>query len=142
MTAGPDCLIEPGNPYDFSPDELDELRRELASEGVSVAIARRPERGYGVTFVEVLHVWDLATDVVGDVTTIVGPVAVVLRRWLRRRAQRKREQHPDAKPRPTVVNLFGPDGRVLKKIVVDDADSDPRFEDGDDEHRQRPPLSE
>lgn len=141
MTPRPDYLIEPGNPYDFSPDELDELRRELASEGVSVAIARRPERGYGVTFVEVLHVWNLVTDVVGDVTTMVGPVAVVCR-YLRRRAQREREQHPDAKPRPRVVTLLGPDGRVVKRIVLDDADSDPRFEDGDDEQRQRPPLSE
>jgi hypothetical protein len=132
-------LIEPGNPHDFTPAELEELRSEVEDEfdTVRVAIARRPERGYGVSFHEVLAVWDVVTEAADDVMTVAGPISLIVG-WMRRRAQRERERHPGARPRPRTVPLIGPDGKVLKRIVIDDPDADPRIEDGGGEYRVRP----
>jgi hypothetical protein len=138
-----DLLIVPGNPYDFDADDLESLRAELEEEfkGLKVAVAPPPVRGYGVTLHEVISVWNVAVDVAGDFTTLStavgGPIALIVA-WMRRRARREREEHPNAPPRPRSVELLGRDGEVIKTVVIDDPDKDPRIEEGGGKRRIRP----
>ena len=137
----PHYILEPGNPYDFSQSELEGLRAEIEAQfdDARVELARRPERGYGVTLHEVLAVWDLATDIVGDVTTVAGPIGLIVS-WMRRRSRKERDEHPDSQPRPRTIEILGPDGRVLKTVVIEDPDAEPHVEHGDDKRRERPDI--
>lgn len=134
-------IIEPGNPYDFTADELEELRQVIVSAdpGADVQIAVRPERGYGVTLQEVLYVWDVATDVVGDLALLGTPVAAAVA-WLRRRAKKERDAGM-VPPRTRVAVLLGPDGKPLSRVIVEDPDNEPRVEQADSEEpRHRPAV--
>lgn len=132
-------IIEPGNPYDFSAEELEELRQEIAQDCsiAEVQLAVRPERGYGVTLHEVLYIWDIGTDIVGDITTVATPFAAAVA-WARRRARKDRELH-GAKARPRTVALLGPHGRILKQVVIDDPDIDSVVDTPEDHEPRHPP---
>jgi hypothetical protein len=132
-------ILEPGNPDDFSQDELEELRIEIEREfeGARVEVTLRPERGYGVTLEEVLVVWDVATDLVGDVTTVAGPIGFIIG-WMRRRSRRERDEHPDSRPRPRTIQIYGPDGKALKRVVIEDPEAEPRIEAGGGQRRELP----
>lgn len=134
----PHVLLEPGNPYDLTPEELEELREEIIREfpDAEVQVAIRPERGYGVTLHEVLYIWDVTTDIVGDITTVATPFAAAVA-WARRRARKDREQH-GSNTRPRTVVLLGPDGKTVKQVVIEDADAEPTVETPQDRHSRRP----
>jgi hypothetical protein len=106
-------VLDPGNPYDFTDGGLEWLRDELAQElGTSVVIDRRDERGEGVTFIEVLHVWME----IGEVAS-TGLLATRLGAWLL--ARRRAEAESTDQPRPRSADLYGPNGELLKTIRVE-----------------------
>lgn len=114
-------ILEPGNPFDFDDDALDELARELhAASGKATVVARRPEHGYGVTFNEVLHVWVVWNNLGGPYA--VGLVLAV-RKWAVKRWKADRAAHPD-QPRPRSVTIWGANGKPLKSIKVDLGEGD------------------
>lgn len=110
----------PGNPYDFTSDELKDLEREVRSQapGVDVALGEKVERGYGVTLYEVIQV-------VADVRGAGGDlVLVAVVAWLRKRW--RRDQAAGRRPRPRSVVLLDSDGKKLRSIDIDEPEGEPR----------------
>src|SRR4051794_36612009 len=113
-------LLEPGNPHDFSSDELDEIVAAMEAEDpeVEVQIALRNERGYGVTLAEVVHVFVENKDVILPTAgALAGLVKWLAKRW------------KDGNRRPKSVLIYGPRGEPLKAVRVD-ASSGEVSEDG------------
>jgi hypothetical protein len=111
-------VIEPGNPLDFEQEELEQLATWIKKEhGVEIRTASRPERGYGVTFHEVIHIF---VDVGGAAGGIAGGLAVLSTavKWAQNRWRRDRDQHPGSKPRPRTITLYDSQGRPLKRLFV------------------------
>lgn len=93
----------------------------------SVAIDRREERGQGVTFIEILHVWME----IGEVAS-TGLLATRLATWLLSR--RSKEAEDTDRPRPRSANIYGPTGEILKTVrveadepVISDPDADEKW---------------
>src|ERR1700738_2655207 len=125
-----EILIRPANPFDFEPEELEELANQLREDDSSldVRIDAQRERGYGVTPYEVIQI--IATT--GDAALVLGAGAkVVLRsiKWARERWQKEKDTHSSQPPRPRVIEVLDEDGHVLTKITIDLPDGDPRQED-------------
>jgi hypothetical protein len=50
-------IVQAANPLDVRPEELDSLIATLQDEGLDVRRAHQEQRGYGVTWWEVLLIW-------------------------------------------------------------------------------------
>jgi hypothetical protein len=132
-------VFEPGNPHDFNQKELDELANLLQEEhGVDVQTAFRPERGYGVTFDEVINVF---VNVSETASSIAGGVAVLktVVTWAQNRWRRDRDRYPRSKPRPRVVTLYDGRGKPLKRVKVDSPSGEPVEEEPLNEPGRIPP---
>jgi hypothetical protein len=121
-----ELVITPGNPHDFAGDELDSLAETLRGSAPSfnVRVIAKPERGYGVTPYEVITI--IAT--VGGAGAAIKESIQAARaaaRWARERWQRDRNEHPIERPRPRMVVLYGPDGRVLAEVLIDLPEGEP-----------------
>lgn len=119
--------VKPGNPYDFSAEELDDLRQHLAREapGADVVVESRDERGYGVTLYEVVQV-------VADVRGAGGDyviAAVIL--WMRRRWKRDKQQ--GMAPRPRSIIVVDSEGNKLRSYDIDEPDGEAVEANGDDD---------
>lgn len=121
--------IRPANPYDFSQNELDTLAEEIRQEDptLEVEISALPERGYGVTPMEIITIIATAGGAAAALReTAKATVAAV--RWMRRRWQ-KDKQECDGTPRRRVIRiLYGPNGEQLKSIAIDEPDGTPQEE--------------
>jgi hypothetical protein len=130
-------LLEPGNPYDITPEDLEPVRAQLAraTQG-RVAIAYQPHRGAGVTLVEVLNFWVPNADFLRDeaYSVLLG----ILIENMRRRFKKK---HGGKRPKSIIVRDDERDGRVVEKITISAEDEPEVREPGDDdETRPRPPI--
>jgi hypothetical protein len=132
-----EVLLEPGNPYDMSVDELAGLQAEIieAVPDVDVFPALRPEAGYGVTFVEVLHVWIQVSEAV-DAAAVIAGVTTKVVAWMRRRWQVDQEEHPGT-ARPRNVVIYGPTGEPLREVGIEMPMGEPVERAPDREARQR-----
>lgn len=111
-------IVKPGNPHDFSGEELDDLRRHLAQKvpDADVVVESRDERGYGVTLYEVVQV-------VADIRGAGGDyviAAVVL--WMRRRWKRDKQQ--GRAPRPRSVIILDSEGNKIRSYDIDEPDGE------------------
>jgi hypothetical protein len=127
----PEILIRPANPFDFEPEELDELANQLreSDPSLDIRIDTQRERGYGVTPYEVIQL--IATT--GDAVVVLAAGANAVNRsikWARERWQKDKTSHSGQSPRPRVVEVLDENGHVLTKITIDLPDGDPRQEDG------------
>lgn len=140
-TAQHEIVLEPGNPQDFTEEELQALAENIRDQmpGITPRIVVREERGYGVTWAEVIHIYSMAKDVAANLAFWSGVLAPVVL-WARARWKKDRELHPEATPRPRIVTLYGPDGTPLKQIRVAHPDGATTEEEVDPSER-RPPLS-
>ncbi len=129
MTESTTLLLEPGNPYDFTDEELEELTAAVRDEvpDLEVAVASREEEGYGVTLVEVLHVFVEHKE---EISLTAGAVGAVIR-WMRRRWERD-------KRRQRAVLIWDSRGEPLKTVKIDVPDGEPVEEDPPREDRARP----
>jgi hypothetical protein len=121
-------ILEPGSPYDFTDAELVEIADAMREydPDASVDLARRDERGYGVTPAEVLHVFlDHEAEIVSSVTALQALYAAV-----------KRRLKKDGRAR--TVFLYGPDGKPLEKVDIADPDGAPIEVEADVPPRARP----
>jgi len=120
----PLVTIEPANPFDLQDDELAPLLVELGQQDVRVSVVRRPETGYGVTWWEVINVWVDISEVLGGTVAALDLLRIIVE-WTRRRWQRDKDDRPDAVPRPRSVILYGPDGRAIKSVLIDEPHGEP-----------------
>lgn len=131
-------LLEPGNPYDLTGEDLQELRQELAArfEGVEVAIAYHPPKGAGVTHADVLHLWLPGWEFLRDegYSFLLGMALEAMRaRFGRGRGASRRK----------VVVVHDPDGGEVETVTLQNSDSPPEHQPGrPDEKRPRPPVQD
>ncbi len=120
MTA---IRVVPGNPHDFSPAELDDLRQHLREQapGSDVVVEAPEEHGYGVTLYEVIQVIADFRGAGGDYVI----AAVVY--WLQRRWRRDKKRNDN--PRPRSIIVLDAEGNKLRTINIDEPDGEPRDDD-------------
>jgi hypothetical protein len=119
--------LEPKDPRDVRPEELESLARELRDELASVApdldvrVARGDEdHRTAVTFVEVVNAVLEGLGGVSSVIAIKEAIERVAGRWMKRRSAEKN----DLRPRSVIVKES--DGTQIEKITLENADDDPR----------------
>jgi hypothetical protein len=112
--------IRPGNPLDLTPEKLDDLVKALEAEfpEVTVSVEITEQRGYGVTWWEVLHVTLPWVEGYAAGKAIDLAVSWASRRW-------KQEHETRERPRPISVTIYGPNGEVLKRVKVELPDGEP-----------------
>lgn len=117
--------LEPGNPHDFTQRELEDLACEIQErESVEVEVRLRPERGYGVTFSEVLDVVMTTAETAADVGGAYAFFDLVVE-WAKARWKRDRDEHDDAEPRPRAVTLYDAKGNPIRAVVIEAPDGEP-----------------
>jgi hypothetical protein len=141
----PTIVLEPQNPNDLTPEKLQSLVDALkaASREVSVEFAHREQRGYGVTWWEVLNVWIKDPAVVGGVAgaasaKVVEKLVEVVIDWLKRRHSDKA-----TKKRPKIVTILDHEGNVLKSVELQaDSPMVDKTAEKRSEPRRKPPVAE
>jgi hypothetical protein len=133
-----DILIEPQNPLDLRPEGLTDLVdaiREI-DPTFEIRFAAHGQRGYGVTFWEVIFIW-----IGGKVAeTTVNRITNAAIDWAKRRFDVPNKRH-----RPKSITILGPDGRAVRRVKLDAKTREPEEEPPDDEGvppRTKPPLLE
>ena len=141
MSDGPRLLLDPANPHDFDPGELEQLASDLetAVQGVQAVAVRRPEEGYGGPLMEVLHVWQEYSGAVGGVASTAAGVAWLIKA-LQKRWKRDRDEHPaPEQPRPRVFNLYNENEELIRSVLIDLPDGEPvESEIASSEHAPHP----
>jgi hypothetical protein len=120
--------------------ELADLICTLNSE-YKVDVAVRPEQiGKGVIPLQIVYIWIIAGStifVTKFVETLAEELAKIAIQWARDRFKKK------GRGLPTRIDIYGPNGRVLKSVVVKDATQeikDQTEEDRKSKMKRKPPL--
>lgn len=131
MTKRPTLLLDPANPHDFDPGELEQLALDLEVDapGLTAVAVRRPEEGYGGPLMEILHVWQEYSGDIGAIATTAAGT-----RWLIKQLQsrwlRDRDEHPEPeRPRARVFNLYDDNDKLVRSVVIDLPDGEPVDQD-------------
>lgn len=134
-----EILLEPGNPLSLRREKLQHVIDAIESCDPSyhVHLAYNDQRGYGVTWWEVLHVW-VPWTTIG--TAAAKKLVEILIDWARHKLAGAEENK-----RPRSVTIYGPDGKILTRIEVD-SKSEEKIEapsaDDDSPPRTKPPIRE
>jgi hypothetical protein len=125
-----EIVMQPTSDLRPEPEDVrllgDDLSREL---GAPVRLVGEPEHGgRGVTWWEVVHVW-LPASVVGS--PLVAKAVDVFVDWARARMRRFREEQ-EANPPPQHMTIYGPDGKPLKKVTLENPDGEPKISEPDE----------
>ena len=109
----PDFVVVPGNPFDTTIESLDPLLAELRQDGGTAEVRVREERGYGVTFIEVvlLYVAYKAMDKVVDRAldrTLDKAESAGTQWWAKRRLE--------GRNRPATLLICDEGGNVLRSL--------------------------
>ena len=122
-------------------EELHDLVSSVEGEvdaDVAVSTYLRREDGYGVTLYEVIAIWDLAAQVVGNTAIIGGPFYAAAR-WAQKRWLKDKEERPNERPAPRSVSLYGPDGTEIRSVVIDEPDGEIQDQPPSKRKRELPP---
>ncbi len=133
-------IVEPQNPLDLTSDEVRDLAQDIArlEPGYDVRIAGEGFAAPAVTLWEVVFVWlpEAAKNVWPQ---LEGALLTIFIAWAKERFKKNPAK------RPKCVNLVGPDGKVIKSVVVRSPASEPEDitaqYDSREPPRKRPPLS-
>lgn len=133
----PQVLLVPGNPRDLTPETLEPLVADL-SEHYTADVAVTQQRGYGVTWWEVLIIYVAskgADAIVGRAfNEILDRLEATVRAWLGRRREAAEE-----KSRPFFMAVYDEDGELLRALELP-VDGDPiDVTDREREKGRRPP---
>lgn len=120
-----EVTIRPRNPADFRDGELEKLaagvREALPAGAHRVELPPPPPQGVrGVTWYEIVEIWTnidpLLKGAAGAAAQrVLGKIVGAFRTWARARKRRK-----DSNRRPTYARILGPNGELLKAILVDE----------------------
>lgn len=140
-------IIQRANPTDAQ--DIEELVSQLrdAVPAYDIEVADEKSVGYGVTWWQVIYIWiksdPIADAVLGALVAkiIDAGVGLARRRFKRQRQAVQPGSEDAAEPtngiilRPTYIGLYGPDGKLLRSVLVENG-QEPR--DVTDEHRDGP----
>lgn len=123
-------------------EELAELIRTFNSE-YKVDVAASPEQiGKGVIPLEIVYIWIIAGSTIfvkKFVETLAEELAKIAVQWARDRFKKK------GRGLPTCIQIYGPNGKVLKSVVLKDATQeaeDHTKANRKDKMKRKPPLLE
>lgn len=109
--------LQPGNPADFTDQELIELRDvlsgELSDDNVELDL-RRETGGYGEFAYAVIELVIVAGELAGAGVAVATAVE-----WAKR--QRRRIRADPSKTRPQMVRFYDANGEVLTEVLVEDS---------------------
>lgn len=136
----PKILLEAQNPLDIPPADLEPLAQAIrdVGQGYEVQIAEPVEqRGYGVTWWEVVLIYIGSRGAEVVLTNVVNDLYKVAVGWARARFQKE-------PGRPKYIAIRGPDGEILRSVEVRRPDAEPEDKTEEDRRRdeesgQRPP---
>jgi hypothetical protein len=115
------------NPHDITLEEAEDVARAIRGLNTNrdVRVAGKEREGYGVTWFEVLHIsflggaaFGLGKMVAEELAKRVTDIAVD---WARERFKGRKSKSR----RPVYVAIRGPDGQIIKSVVVKNATDDP-----------------
>lgn len=139
----PNVLLVPGNPLDLRPEELEPLATQIAADHVvTSAVGVVPQRGYGVTWWEVLLIYigsKGADAVTGHAfQLLLDGVTDKAKQWYRDRRTAKDDT------RPFYLGVLDEDGHVLRALEIrsDGADEDVTEQERAKPRRPRPEPTE
>lgn len=119
-------IIRSRNPNDIKLDEAETLaqliRANLPEQDVRVVGTEQREGTYGVTWFQIVDiVLPLATSAgVAVEKELIQEIARIGIGWARSRFKRK-----GPSKRPVYIPIYGPDGKIVKSVVVKDETSEP-----------------
>ena len=113
----PRIILQARDPHDITPEEVQELAALFyANFEYKVDIATNPEQvGKGITLNEVLYIWLIPAGFF-LAKKAAEEVAKIVIQWTRNRLRKKGTTR-----RPTTIFIYGPNGKVIKSVVVKDA---------------------
>lgn len=128
-------LLEPGNPYDISREDLEPLRAAMEAGGVvNARVAFFPPKGAGVTFDEVLNIWVPGVEFLRDegYSILLGLTLEYMRgRFSRRHGKERRK----------VIIVRAENGKQLEVVTIDSVDKpEVRETPQNDDARPMPPV--
>lgn len=113
-------IMHTANPRIVKPEDLGGLVSTLEDRGLDVRLGYSEQRGYGVTWWEVLLIWMAARTGEAVIDQVVGDVVG----WMRDRFR----QEPENSPRPKVALLVfyeGDEGEATEAVELRSADDEP-----------------
>lgn len=112
----PQVLLVPTNPMDLRTEELQPLVEALERGDRTVGVGTRPQRGYGVTWWEVLIIYLAsrgADAVVGRVyEALLDEIVEKAKAWYHARREEKGNK------RPFLLDIRDEDGQVLRALEI------------------------
>ena len=110
-------VIRSSNPADITPEEAEELAQIIRSLdwAIGVEVVAQQREGTGVTWAELLHI--SVPGLVWGGKKIVNKLADVAIEWTRKRFEGRR----NGSKRPVYINIYGPDGKIVKAVAVKNA---------------------
>ncbi len=113
----PQVLLVPANPLDLRPEELESLLGDLrAGHASSADVGVVPQRGYGVTWWEVLVIYIAmkgADAVIGHVyQLLLDEITEKVKAWYRARRLEKDNK------RPLLLGIRDEEGHVLRALEI------------------------
>ena len=113
-------IVQTVNPRIVKPEDLESLVSALEDNGLDVRLTYAEQRGYGVTWWEVLLIWMAARTGEAVIDQVVGDVVG----WMRARFR----QEPEKSPRPKVALLVfyeDDEGEAIEAVELRSADDEP-----------------
>lgn len=125
-------ILMPGNSLDLRKEKLESLISELQEQYPDNEVQYKTNElsGYGVTFWEVLYVC-LVWTALNITETAIKKFTELFIEWAFNRFI-----EDDQNKRPKYVAIYGPNGEVLKSVLVKSKDSEP--EDYTEEDKKNP----
>lgn len=130
----PQVLLVPQNPLDLREEDLASLIEALRKEtSLSVEVGILPQRGYGVTWWEVLLIY-IATKgadaVVGHVyNLLLKEITDKVQAWYQRRRAETNNK------RPLLLEIRDEEGKVIKALEIEEAN---RIKDVTEAQKEKP----
>jgi hypothetical protein len=111
-------IIQTRNPRDITLEETEELAQaiRLLEPNCNVRVLGGKQVGYGITWFEILRIWlPTAIITVGAIVAkeIIQEITKLAIRWACQRLKKK-----GVSRRPTYIAIYGPDGKILKSVVL------------------------
>jgi hypothetical protein len=130
-----ELLLETANPNDLTPTELHELGGLLQPQvpQVKVLVAYEDQRGAGVTFHDVLHLWLPDPEFFRD--AVYSYLIAQCMQFMKRRRSRKH-----AEGRPISIVVHAPDGTEMAIVSDPPNETDTAQQKKRKSRRRRPPA--
>jgi hypothetical protein len=141
----PKIILEPRNPLDVRPEDLEDLAEAVRNIDPSYEVEILPkevdglEPRFGVTFWEVIQIISYTADAAAVAALAKAAVDWARHRFKKQEAEQTRRHEErlaeykrrGPKPkvhithRPKYVEIYGPDGKVVKAVLIERPESEP-----------------